>query len=180
MVSFISAFHSCTYLLVYPVLRAGLPACVLKEQVLNLPLWEGYGAKINSEALNFASGSCQRRYVPSLEALISDTQLAGTFCLVLPCSGVWKITASQRRVLHGGLWEVHHVLQPSDLGTSKFPLLKWKSGDANKFLHRYTRVLAVLYSIAYTFRTISEVSQFSFRSVLLIAHVWVWCSSLWY
>lgn len=46
MVSFISAFHSCTYLLVYPGLRAGLLACVLKEQVLNVPLWEVYWQKV--------------------------------------------------------------------------------------------------------------------------------------
>lgn len=92
-----------TYLLAYPVLRAGLPACVLKEQVLNLPQWEGYGAKINSEALNLASGSRQRKYLPSLEALISGTQLAAHFSLVLLCCEVWKITASQHRVLHGDL-----------------------------------------------------------------------------
>lgn len=144
------------YFLVYLVLRAGLPACVTKERVLNLPLW----AKINSEALNLASGGCQRWYQPSLEALILDTQFVANFSLGLLCCGAWKITAFQRRVLHGDLWQAHGTLQPHHLGTVKFLLLVWKPGDFYKFWHRYTLFLAVLCSVVYTFRKVSEVSWF--------------------
>ena len=140
------------------VLMAGLPACVLKEQVLNLPLWQGYGAKISSEALNLAPGGCQRWHLPSLEVLILDTQLAADFPLVLPCCGVWQMAASQRRVLCGDLREVLRPLQPRDCGTATFLLLAWKSGDAYKFPHRHTWVVAVLCSTAYAFRAVSEVS----------------------
>lgn len=139
MVSFISAFHCCLYLLVYPVLRAGLPAWVLKEQVLNLPLWEGDGTKINSEALNLASGTCQRRYLPSLEALILDTQLAPGYSVMLLCCGIWKITAFQHR---GPSWRPS---RGSPSSATKWPWHCWvsaltvKIGDANKFLHQYTQ-----------------------------------------
>lgn len=64
------SFPQLNILACVPYFKAGLPACVLKEQVLNIPLWEGYGAKINSEALHLASGGCQRWYLLSLEALI--------------------------------------------------------------------------------------------------------------
>lgn len=152
-------FPQLTYFLLYPVLRAGLPACVVKEKVLNLPLW----AKINPEALNLASGGCQRWYLLSLEALILDTQLVLDFSLVLPCCGVWKITAFQHRALHGDLWQAHGTLQQPHLGTAKFLLWVWKSGDVYKFWRRYELFLAVLCSIAYTFRTVSEVSWFMLK-----------------
>lgn len=108
MVSFISAFHSCAYLLVYSGLRAGLPACFLKEQALNLPLWEVYWQKVILRLWTLLQGAV--RYLLSLEALTLDMHLVANFSLVLVCCGIWKITAFQHRVLHGGLWEVRHLL----------------------------------------------------------------------
>lgn len=143
--------HFCCpqlHMSVYPVLRRGLPACVLREQVLNLRLWEGYGTK------NELQEAVGRGICLNMETLNSVPQFAANFSLALPCCNVWQITPSQ----HWVLWGVHHLLQAGGLGATKIMHLKRKPVMQINTCIDIHGSLAVLCSTVYAFGMTYEVS----------------------